>query len=214
MVLGTRITVLIADDHPIYRRGLARAICEQDDLELIGEAADGKSALETIERAEPDIAVLDASMPDLDGIDLLEALRHGACPTVTLLLSGAAHADGAYDAIAAGAAGYLLKTADGDVICDAIRSCARGGAVFSPELHTSLASAIRLREQQHRPLLSHRELDVLRMTAAGAGAAAIAEQLHLSIATVRTHIRNGYQKLGVSDRAAAVATAMRLGLIE
>jgi two-component system nitrate/nitrite response regulator NarL len=208
-----RITIVIADDHPVYRDGLASAIAERPDLELVGEASDGHTALATIEQAAPAIAVLDVSMPDLDGIEVLKALRRDERPTAVLLLSGSRDGEGTYGAIAAGAAGLLLKTAESDTICEAIRTCARGGAVFSPELHESLATEIRAREQQQRPLLSARELEILRMTAAGAGAAAIAVELHLSVATVRTHMQNGYQKLGVSDRAAAVAAAMRLGLI-
>lgn len=209
-----RVTVVIADDHPVYRRGLARAIADRPDLQLVGEEADGRGALQTIEETAADVAVLDISMPDLDGIQVLKALRRDDRLTAVLLLSGSPHVEGAYGAIAAGATGYLLKTAEHETICDAIRTCARGGTVFSPELHDALAGEIRSREQQPRPLLSPRELEVLRLTAGGSGAAAIADHLHLSVATVRTHIQNGYQKLGVSDRAAAVAAAMRLGLIE
>ncbi|HZO36799.1 MAG TPA: response regulator transcription factor [Solirubrobacteraceae bacterium] len=207
-----RVTIVIADDHPVYRRGLARAIADRPDLELAGEAEDGRTALALIEQTSPAVAVLDISMPGLDGIQVLKAVRRDARPTAVLLLSGSTHAEGTYGVIAAGAAGYLLKTAEHETICDAIRACARGDTAFSPELHDSLASEIRSRET--RPLLSPREIEILRLTASGSGAAAIAEALHLSIATVRTHIQNGYQKLGVSDRAAAVAAAMRLGLIE
>ena len=212
--MSDRITIVIADDHPVYRRGLARAIADRPEFELLGEASDGRSALTLIEETVPDVAVLDISMPELDGVQVLKALRRDERPTAVLLLSGSTHAEGTYGVIAAGASGYLLKTAENDTICDAIATCSRGGTVFAPELHQSLATEIRAREQQQRPLLSPRELEILRMTASGSGAAAIAEALHLSIATVRTHIQNGYQKLGVSDRAAAVAAAMRLGLIE
>jgi two-component system nitrate/nitrite response regulator NarL len=213
-VAEDQVSVVIADDHPVYRRGLARAISERPDLRLAGEAADGRAALEAVVQHAPDVAVLDISMPAMDGMQVLKALRRDDRPTAVLLLSGSEQVEGLYGAIAAGAAGYLLKTAEHEAICDAIRAVARGGTVFSPELHASLALDIRAREHQERPLLSARELEVLRLTASGSGAAAIAEQLHLSIATVRTHIQNAYYKLGVSDRAAAVATAMRLGLIE
>lgn len=212
--MSAPFTIVIADDHPIYRRGLARAIAERPDLELSGEAGDGREALALIERHAPDVAVLDISMPELDGIQVLEAVRRGSGSTAVLLLSGSTHAAGTYGAIAAGAAGYLLKTAEPETVCDSIRACARGQTVFSPELQESLVTEIRARELQLRPLLSARELEILRLTAEGSGAAATAAALHLSIATVRTHIQNGYQKLGVSDRAAAVAAAMRLGLIE
>jgi two-component system nitrate/nitrite response regulator NarL len=209
-----RVTVIVADDHPVYRRGLARTIAERPDLELLGEAADGREALALVEEHDPDVAVLDISMPELDGVQVSRALQRDARRTAVMLLTGSAQVEGMYGAIAAGASGYLLKTSDPDEICDAIAALARGETVFSPELHASLALDIRARERDDRPLLSPRELEVLRLTAAGANAAEIAGRLHLSVATVRSHIQHGYQKLEVSDRAAAVAKAMRLGLIE
>lgn len=209
-----RTTVVIADDHPVYRRGLARAIADRPDLRLLGDYGDGAEVLAGIAELAPQVAVLDIAMPKLDGIQVLKALERDAHPTAVLLLSGADEAEGLYLAVAAGARGYLVKTAELEEICDAIRAVARGETVFSPELQGALAQQIRARELEPRPLLSARELDVIRRSAAGANAATIAEDLHLSIATVRTHIQNAYQKLGVSDRAAAVATAMRLGLIE
>jgi two-component system, NarL family, nitrate/nitrite response regulator NarL len=192
-----------------------RAIAERPDLELVADVSDGKAALTVIEESQPDVAVLDIQMPGLDGLGVIRALRARDLSTPVLLVSGSGDADGLYGALAAGASGYLLKTAEHHAICDAIAAVARGEVLFSPELHVALAREIRAREHASgRPLLSERERDILRLTATGSSAADIAKDLHLSVATVRTHLQNAYQKLDVSDRAAAVAQAMRLGLID
>ena len=139
-------------------------------------------------------------MPQLDGIQVLKAVRRDAPSTAVLLLSGSTHAEGTYGAIAAGAAGYLLKTAEPETICDSIHACADGRAAFSPELQESLFSEIRSRELQPRPLLSSRELEILRLTAEGSGAGAIAGTLHLSVRpsgrTSRTATRSSASPTG------------------
>jgi two-component system nitrate/nitrite response regulator NarL len=207
--------IVLADDHPVYRRGLVRAIFSRPDLKVIEEVGDGTAALEAITRLQPGAALLDIGMPGLDGLGVVRALRARGDSTPVLLLSGSADAEGLYAAFAAGASGYLLKTAEPDEICDAIAAVARGETLFAPELTAALAKEIRTREQAAaRPLLSPREQEVLRLTAGGRSAAQIAADLYLSVPTVRTHLQNAYHKLEVSDRAAAVAVAMRLGLID
>jgi two-component system, NarL family, nitrate/nitrite response regulator NarL len=207
--------VVLAEDHPVYRRGLVRAVSARTDFELVAEASNGREALDAIVAAQPDVALLDIRMPELDGLSVVRALRSRGNATPVLLLSGSEDSDGLYAALAAGASGYLLKTSEPDEICDAIASVARGEVLFPRELHAALAQEIRAREQSvDRPFLTERELDVLRLTAAGRSATDIAGDLHVSVATVRTHLQNAYQKLDVSDRAAAVAKAMRLGLID
>jgi two-component system nitrate/nitrite response regulator NarL len=205
----------LAEDHPVYRRGLVRAVSARHDLELVAEASNGREALDAILAAEPDVALLDIRMPELDGLAVTRAVRSRGLDTPVLLLTGSEDAEGLYTALAAGASGYLLKTSEPDEICDAIAAVARGEVLFSRELHAALAQEIRAREQgPDRPFLTERELDVMRLTAAGRSSTEIAGDLHLSVATVRTHLQNSYHKLEVSDRAAAVAKAMRLGLIE
>jgi two-component system nitrate/nitrite response regulator NarL len=212
---GRRATVLIADDHPLYREGLARAISMRPDLELIGEATDGRTALEQIQQLAPDVAVLDMRMPGLRGLDIVEALTRDGSPTRVLVLSAAVESGLVYATVAAGAAGYWSKDAERDAICDAIAAVARGDRVLDPALQSGVFSEIHAREvDTGRPVLTAREHEILLCIAQGKSAPAIGAELYLSTATVKTHLGHLYEKLGVSDRAAAVAEAMRRGLLE
>jgi two-component system nitrate/nitrite response regulator NarL len=209
------VRVYLADDHPVYLRGLVRGCETRSTLAVIGEANDGRTALKAIRELRPEVAVLDIRMPGLTGVEVTRALQQDAPDVRVLLLSGSENVESLYGALAAGATGYLLKTVPAEQVCDGIEAVARGEFVFSPELHATLALEIRGREAGGAgALLSERELEVLRLTANGASAADIAGQLYLSVATVRTHLQTAYQRLGVSDRAAAVAEAMRRGLID
>jgi two-component system nitrate/nitrite response regulator NarL len=211
----TPATVVIADDHPLYREALAGAISRRPDLELVGEAADGRTALELIRRHAPDVAVLDMRMPDLRGLEVVAALTRDGSPTRVLMLSAALESSVVYAAVAAGAAGYWSKDGERDAICDAIAAVARGEKVLDPSLQAGVFTEIHSREvNADRPVLTDREGEILALIAAGMSAPAIGEQLFLSTATVKTHLAHLYEKLGVSDRAAAVAEAMRRGLLE
>src|SRR4051812_48134203 len=212
---GKRATVVIADDHPLYREGLARAISMRPDLELIGEATDGRAALAYIQQLAPDVAVLDMRIPGLRALDIVEALTRDGSPTRVLMLSAATESSLVYAAVAAGAAGYWSKDAERDTICDAIAAVARGERVLDPGLQSGLFGEIHAREvDSERPVLTDREHEILLLIADGKSAPAIGDQLYLSTATVKTHLGHLYEKLGVSDRAAAVAEAMRRGLLE
>jgi two-component system nitrate/nitrite response regulator NarL len=184
------------------------------ELEFVGEAANGHDALACIRADRPDIVVLDVRMPGLDGLGVLNAVMRDALPTRVLLLTAELDARAAYEAIGAGAAGYVLKDAGGAAIGDAIVAVGRGETVLGPEVMGGVAKEIRLRSVIERPLLTQREHEILVLTASGHTARQVAEALTLSSATVRTHLHHLYEKLGVSDRAAAVATAMRRGLLE
>ena len=209
------ITIVIADDHPVYRMGLIRALSQRPDYKVLAELGDGRAALEAMETLAPDVAVLDNAMPLMPGVEVIRAARTRGLATATLLLTGSEDPHSLYNALAAGAAGYVLKTAPLDDVCDAIAAVARGEVRVPAELLGSLAADIRAREHlTSSPLLADREREVISLTAAGRSAAEIAGDLHLSLATVRTHLQNAYAKLEVSDRAAAVAKAMRLGLID
>lgn len=212
--MATRTRIYLVDDHPVYRDGLARAIKERPELELTGQSGSGRQALEEIGTLLPDVALVDVRMPDLDGNDVLRALQRDAVPTRVVLLSAELEGELVYRAIATGAAAYVSKAADRNTIIDVIARVVRGGTYVPPELMNGLAAQIRLREREERPALTGREREVLRMTADGWSAPGIAAELHLSTATVKTHLQSLYEKLGVRDRAAAVATAMRLGLLE
>jgi two-component system, NarL family, nitrate/nitrite response regulator NarL len=209
-----RIRVFVADDHPLYREGVVRTIKDRPDLELVGESGDGRDALEQIKRLEPDVAVLDVKMPELDGPEVLNAVARDGVPTRVVFLSAYLDSAVVYRAVAAGAAAYLSKEASRQDICDAIAAVARGETILSPEIQGGLASEVRARAVEDRPMLTAREREILAMIAEGHSAPAIAKRLYLSTATVKTHLQHLYEKLGVSDRAAAVAEAMRRGLLE
>lgn len=209
-----RIRVFVADDHPVYRDGLIRSIKERPELELAGEASSGNEALDGIRAVQPDVAILDVRMPGLEGTEVLNAIQRDALATRVVFLSANVEGDVVYRAIAMGAGAYLSKESDRTEIFEAVARVARGETYVPPDLHSGLAAQIRLREREERPVLTPREREILLLTADGYSAPAIASQLHLSPATVKTHLQSLYEKLGVSDRAAAVATAMRQGLLE
>lgn len=206
--------MLIADDHPVYREGLARAIRERPDLELVAVCEDGRDALEQISQLGPDVAVIDVRMPGLDGLKIVAAVSRESLDTKVILLTGFEDSTAAYRALAAGAAGYVSKASDNTELCDSIVAAARGETVIAPQFAAGIASEIQLRETSERPALTQRENEVLHFLAEGRTAQKIGDELHLSEATIKTHLHNLYEKLGVSDRAAAVATAMRWGLLE
>jgi two-component system nitrate/nitrite response regulator NarL len=208
------IRVYLADDHPMYLEGLKRAIKERPELELIGDSDDGGQALADLKEAAPDVALLDIRMPGLSGTQILEACQRDGLETRIVFLSAHSESDLIYDAMAKGAAGYLSKLADRDAIFDAIGAVHRGETVLSPEFQTGLVGELQRRETDTRPLLTAREKEILGLTAEGHSAPEIARRLHLSTATIKTHLHTVYEKLGVSDRASAVAVAMRRGLLQ
>jgi two-component system, NarL family, nitrate/nitrite response regulator NarL len=209
-----RVRVYVADDHPLFLGGLVREVKQRPDFELVGQAADGRQALADIASLQPDVAILDMRIPGLSGLEVVAAAKRDAIETRIVLLSAHVNSDVVYRAIADGAAGYLSKESDRDTILDAVAAVARGEVILAPEVHTGLAGEIRRREVVERPVLTPREKEVLVLTAEGLSAPEIAGRLQLGAATVRSHLQNLYEKLGVSDRAAAVAAAMRRGLME
>ncbi len=209
-----RVRVVIAEEHPLYREGVVRAIRERPELELVGEAADGRQALALIKELEPDVAVLDVKMPELDGLQVANAIDRDSLGTRVLMLSAFLDRQIVFQAVAAGAAGYLSKDADRLEITDAILAVHRGDTVLAPQVQSGFAAEVRSRWRPDRPSLSERERQVLEMIAEGKSAPEIGRSLYLRPATVKSHLQSLYEKLGVSDRAAAVAEAMRRGLLE
>jgi two-component system, NarL family, nitrate/nitrite response regulator NarL len=207
------IRVFAADDHPLYRASVVRAIREHPRMELVGEAADGREALDSILMLRPDVALVDIQMPELDGIQVIDALRREGAETRTLLLTGRLDSAASYSAIENGAAGVLSKVTEVEELLDAILAVARGETVIAAEAQSAIAAEIRLRAKEDRPGLSERESEILGRIADGASIPDMAQAMHLSASTVKTHVENLYRKLGVSDRAAAVAVAMRRGLL-
>jgi two-component system nitrate/nitrite response regulator NarL len=205
--------VIVADDHPLYREGLAGAIRDRPRLRLVGEAADGSAALRLIRDHTPNIALLDVKMP-LDGPSVLRRLEASGVQTRVVFLSAEVDSAIVYSALEAGAAGFLSKRADRGAICDALEVAARGEVVLCPETQTALSREIRFQRRSDRPALTDREREVLTLAAEGLSASAIGGRLFLSGSTVKTHLAHVYDKLGVSDRAAAVAEAFRRGLLD
>jgi len=210
----TRTRVVVCDDHPLFREGMVRVLRSSGAIDVVAEAADGRAALEAIKEHEPDVAVVDYKMPGLDGIALASAVARDELPTRVLLVSAFDDSSIVYDALSSGAMGFLSKDSPPEQVIDAVRACARGEEVVPPELARGLAGEVRKRARGSMMVLTQRELEVVRLIAEGLSVPSISKHLHLSPATVRTHIQKLYEKLGVSDRGAAVAEAMRRRLLE
>jgi len=209
-----RISVYVAEDHPVFQEAVARAIKARPDFELVGAAADGRTALEEIRALRPAVALLDLRLPNVDGLEVLRAIQRDALETRVVVLSADSSRAFVYDALKLGAAGFLTKAATLTKICDTVAAVARGETVLAPEVQSGLVSELRTREQPQRSLLSQREMQVLRLIADGLTGPEIGARLFISSSTVKTHVKSLLEKLEVSDRAAAVAEAMRRGLIE
>jgi two-component system, NarL family, nitrate/nitrite response regulator NarL len=209
-----RVRVLVADDHPLYREGVLRALSASGQVEVVAEVEDGRSALAKVQELLPDVALIDFKLPGLDGVALTNAVVREGLPVRVLLVSAFTDSGVVYKALETGAAGFLSKEARREELVDAVLACARGEDIIPPDLAGGLVSEIRLRKQNDRPALTKREQEILHLIAAGKSLPEIAEQLYLGLTTVKTHVQHLYEKLGVSDRAAAVATGMRRGLIE
>ena len=209
-----RVTVVVADDHPLYREGVVRALSASGRVEVVAEAGDGRVALAQIQEHTPDVALIDYKLPELDGVAVTNAVVRDQLPTRVLLVSAFTDSGVVYKALETGAAGFVSKEARREQIVDAVLAVARGQNVVPPDIASGLVSEIRLRRQDDRPSLTQREHEILRLIADGKSLPEIAKELYLGLTTVKTHVQHLYEKLGVSDRAAAVASAMRRGLIE
>ena len=213
--MATPARVLIAERQPLYRDGLARVVESCRDLELVGVAAEAGEALAELKRLAPDVAVLDIALPDLPGSSAVATLRREGVEAQVVLLAAEVDSATVYQAVAAGAKGFLSKDADAAEIGASIAAVGRGETVLAPAVQSALATQIQRRaERDSAPALSAREAEVLRLIADGRSAPEIGAELHLSTATVKGHLQSLYDKLGVSDRAAAVARAMRCGLLD
>lgn len=211
---AAKVRVVVADDHPLFREGVVRALAASGSVDVVGEAEDGTTALELIKAQRPDVALLDFRMPGLDGAQISAAVQRDGLPTRVLILS--AHDESAivYQALQEGAAGFLPKESERTEIVNAVLACAKGRDVVAPSVAAGLVGEIRRRAEPAGPVLTPREREVLAGISEGKSIPAIAAQLYLAPSTVKTHVQRLYEKLGVGDRAAAVAEAMRRKLLE
>lgn len=205
------IRVLIADDHPIVRNGLRGAFANEPDIEVTGEARNGREAVDRAASQGVDVVLMDLRMPELDGVQAIAALREAAPAVRVLVLTTFDSEADVLPAIEAGATGYLLKDATPEELVRAVRAAHRGESVLSPSVAGQLMG--QLRKPARQPL-SNRELEVLRLVADGASNRIAAKRLFISEASIKTHLLHIYGKLGVRDRAAAVAEAYRRGLLD
>jgi DNA-binding NarL/FixJ family response regulator len=204
------IAVLIVDDHPIVRDGLRGMFESEPGFEVVGEAGTGTEAVTLAEALRPDVVLMDLRMPEMDGVRAIGALRERGVPSRVLVLTTYDTDRDVLPAVEAGATGYLLKDAPRAELIRAVQAAARGEAVLSPSVATRLLGQVR---SPAREPLSQRELEVLGLIARGFSNRDAATKLFISEATVKTHLLHVYAKLGVKDRAAAVATAFERGLL-
>jgi DNA-binding NarL/FixJ family response regulator len=203
-------TVLLVDDHPVVREGLRGMIDAEHDLTVVGEAGSGAEAIALAESLRPDVILMDLRMPDVDGVTATERIL-AALPRTRIVVVTTYESDSdILRAVEAGAAGYLLKDASRAELAEAVRDAARGKTVLAPTVANRLVHFVR---QPTSAALSTREVEVLGHVAKGKSNAEIGRELHISEATVKTHLLRAFNKLGVSDRTAAVTTAMSLGLL-
>jgi DNA-binding NarL/FixJ family response regulator len=204
------IKLLIADDHPVVRDGLSGMFATDPDFEVVGEAGDGAEAVRLATELKPDVILMDLRMPGTDGMAAITELARRSVPVRVLVLTTYDTDSYVLPAIEAGATGYLLKDAPRAELLRAVRAAAEGQGVLSPSVATRLMSRVRTPAPE---LLSQRELEVLELVAAGTTNRDAAVRLFISEATVKTHLLHIYAKLGVPDRASAVAEAYNRGLL-
>lgn len=204
------IKVVVADDHPVVRSGIVGLLEAEADIEVVGQAADGRQAIAAAVRHDPTVVLMDLRMPDVDGVAATKAIRE-RCPGVAVVVLTTFDTDEAIvRAVDAGASGYLLKDAPTDELVDGVRRAAAGETVLAAPISKRLVERMRTTSVD---ALTPREIEVLREVARGNTNAEVAELLHISEATVKTHLLHIYGKLAVSDRAAAVAKAYETGVL-
>jgi DNA-binding NarL/FixJ family response regulator len=205
------IRVVLAEDHAVVRAGIQRLLAATDDISVVGLAADGNEAIDLVRECEPDVVVMDLSMPNLDGIAATRVITNDHEEVRVLVLTSHSDRDRILDAFDAGATGYFLKDADPEDLAKAVRSAARGETPVDPRA----ASVLLARREAARPAtdLTDREMDVLVLVAEGLPNKLIARKLGISEKTVKTHLTHVFQRIGVSDRTQAALWAHRVGLV-
>lgn len=204
------IRVLIVDDHPVVRDGIAGMLAGQSDMAVVGQATNGREALLQAARHDPDVVLMDLRMPVMDGVAAITQLRAGGNRAAVLVLTTYDRDEDIVPAIEAGATGYLLKDTPREELFRAVRAASRGEPALTPSVAARLLGRVRTPRQS----LSPREVEVLELAARGDTNRQIGRRLHVSEATIKTHLLRAYDKLGVNDRTAAVVTALQRGLLD
>ena len=214
--MQNKIRVLIADDHAVVRQGLSVFLGTQDDIEVVGEAADGEQAVERALRLSPDVVLLDLVMPKLDGIGVIRQLRDAAPATKVIVLTSFADDEKVFSAVQAGAAGYLLKDVQPRELSEAIRRVSAGESLLHPSVAANLVRELQRREPRNAAAadLTERERQVLAEIARGHSNKEIALALGIAEKTVKTHVGNILQKLHLADRTQAALYAVRERIVE
>ncbi len=209
------IRVLIVDDHPVVRRGLRSLLAEEQDIEVVGEAANGKEALEQVERLQPDVILMDLVMPEMDGVEAIQRIIAAHPQARILVMTSFAADDKVFPSIKAGALGYLLKDSDPEDVVRVIRQVYRGELSIHPSIARKVIQELNRPPQE--PLtpspLTEREVEILQLLAQGVENKEIARRLVLREATVRTHVSNILTKLHLANRVQATLYALRSGLV-
>ncbi len=206
--------MLVVDDHPVVRQGLRTFLDLQDDLEVVGESADGESCVDDAERLRPDVILLDLRMPGADGVSALHGLRAAGNPAKVLVITSFTEPAAVLPAVRAGASGYVYKDVDPPALATAIRSVHAGHVLLHPDVARLLAAGGQHGGRPGAANLTAREREVLAEVARGRSNREIARELSLSEKTVKTHVSAILGKLGVQDRTQAALHAVRSGLVE
>jgi two-component system, NarL family, response regulator DegU len=210
------IRVLLADDHRMLREGLRRSLTEEG-FDIVGEAENGEQAVRLAAELQPDVVLMDVSMPELGGVEATKAIRQKPGAPQVIMLTMHADKEVLADAIRAGASGYLVKDCSTDEIAEAVRLAADDEAALSPGLAASMLDEVRKIETATAPeaerIVTKREEEVLQLIADGCSTSEVAQQLYISQKTVKNHLASIYQKLDARDRTQAVLRAVRMGIV-
>lgn len=206
------IRVLVADDHAVVRQGLQMFLALDDEITIVGEACDGRQAVELAHELQPDVILMDLLMPELDGIEAIKILRRELPDIEIIALTSVLEDSSVVGAVRAGVVGYLLKDTEADELVRAIKAAAQGQVQLSPQAAARLMREVRMPDSPET--LTEREVEVLRQLALGYSNKEIAQHLSIGEKTVKTHVSNILSKLNVASRTQAALYAVRLGLVD
>ncbi|MBA2460360.1 MAG: response regulator transcription factor [Actinobacteria bacterium] len=212
------VRVVLIDDHDLLRRGIKTMLESQGDIKVVGEASDGSQALQAVEAAEPDVVIIDVIMPTKDGIEATREIKNAFPNVGVVVLSGHDEQQFVFDALKAGASGYLLKTAELDEVVQAVKAVAQGEALLDPSLASRMLTEFQTYQKAEltevfQPL-TPREREILQLMSQGLPNKTIASRLSISERTVTTHVANIYSKLHVNNRVSAIQEAMRRRILD